>query len=230
MRIARFAAGGDPQYGIVELAEDGGKNPGTVAMLTGDPIAMPVQLTGERRPLADVRLLAPVIPRSKVVGVGKNYAAHAAEMGGDVPKTPLTFFKPNTSVIGPGDPIVLPRRQRAPQLRGRTRRGHRPDLPRCPRSARARGDLRLHRGQRRHRARPAAHRRAVGPGQGLRHVLPARPVDHHPPEPGRGRRSGDPDHASTTSCGRTVGPATWSSRSPTWWPTSPRTRRCCPAT
>ena len=50
MRIARFAVGGDPQYGIVELAGDGGKNPDTVSTLSGDPIAMPVQLTGERRP------------------------------------------------------------------------------------------------------------------------------------------------------------------------------------
>ncbi len=108
MRIARFASGGDPQYGIVELAEDGGKHPGTVAVLTGDPIAMPVQLTGERKDLDGVRLLAPVIPRSKVVAVGKNYAAHAKEMGGEVPKTPLIFFKPNTSVIGPDDLIVYP--------------------------------------------------------------------------------------------------------------------------
>ena len=77
-------------------------------MLTGDPIAMPVQLTGERKELDAIRLLAPVIPRSKVVGVGRNYAAHAAEMGNEVPQTPLTFFKPNTSVIGPGEPIIHP--------------------------------------------------------------------------------------------------------------------------
>ncbi|GAA2102777.1 fumarylacetoacetate hydrolase family protein [Microlunatus panaciterrae] len=108
MRIARFSAGGDPQYGIVELAADGGEHPDTVSALTGDPIATPVQLTGERRPLADVRLLAPVIPRSKVVGVGRNYAAHAAELGNEVPGTPLTFFKPNTSVIGPDEAIIYP--------------------------------------------------------------------------------------------------------------------------
>ncbi|HET6758182.1 MAG TPA: Rv2993c-like domain-containing protein, partial [Propionibacteriaceae bacterium] len=108
MRIARFAAGGDPQYGVVELAEDGGPNPDTVSVLTGDPMAMSVKLTGERRGLDDVRLLAPVIPRSKIVAVGRNYAAHAAEMSEEIPKTPLTFFKPNTSVIGPGEPIVLP--------------------------------------------------------------------------------------------------------------------------
>ena len=78
-------------------------------MLTGDPIAMRVQPTGERKELDGVRLLAPVIPRSKVVGIGRNYAAHAAELGNEVPVTPLTFLKPNTSVIGPGEPIVYPK-------------------------------------------------------------------------------------------------------------------------
>ncbi len=108
MRIARFSVGGDPQFGIVELAEDGGKHPDSISVLTGDPIAMPVQLTGERRELESVRLLAPVIPRSKIVAVGRNYAAHAKELGNEVPDTPLTFFKPNTAVIGPGDAIVYP--------------------------------------------------------------------------------------------------------------------------
>lgn len=108
MRVARFSTGGDPQYGVVELAEDGGPNPDSISVLTGDPLAVDVQLTGERVPLDRARLLAPVIPRSKVVAVGKNFAAHAAEMGGEVPDSPLIFLKPNTSVIGPGDAIVHP--------------------------------------------------------------------------------------------------------------------------
>ncbi|GAB3925336.1 2-hydroxyhepta-2,4-diene-1,7-dioate isomerase [Microlunatus endophyticus] len=108
MRIARFSAGSDPQYGIVELAVDGGEHPDTVSALTGDPLATKVQLTGQRFPLADVRLLAPVIPRSKVVGVGRNYAEHAAELGNEIPETPLIFLKPNTSVIGPEEAIVYP--------------------------------------------------------------------------------------------------------------------------
>jgi 2-keto-4-pentenoate hydratase/2-oxohepta-3-ene-1,7-dioic acid hydratase in catechol pathway len=108
VRIARFATGGDPQYGVVELAEDGGRYPDTVSVLTGDPMAMSVKLTGERQKLDGIRLLAPVIPRSKIVAVGRNYAAHAAEMSEEIPKTPLTFFKPNTSVIGPGEPIIYP--------------------------------------------------------------------------------------------------------------------------
>ncbi len=111
MRIVRFAAAGqDPTYGILELEVDGGEHPDSVATLTNDPLAgVAVNYTGERHLLEDVRLLAPVIPRSKVVGVGRNYADHAAEMGTEVPVgAPLLFFKPNTSVIGPGEAIVIP--------------------------------------------------------------------------------------------------------------------------
>ena len=102
MRIARFTTGQDPRYAVVEDDE--------LVVITGDPIYTPIQPTGERVRLDGdgVRLLAPVIPRSKIVGVGRNYAEHAAEMGDDVPTSPLLFLKPNTSVIGPDDPIVLP--------------------------------------------------------------------------------------------------------------------------
>ena len=108
MRVARFSHGGETAFGVVELEADGGPNPETVAVVTGDPLAGPVHYTGERVALADVRLLSPVIPRSKVVAVGRNYAAHAAELGNEVPEIPLTFFKPNTSVVGPGEAIVHP--------------------------------------------------------------------------------------------------------------------------
>jgi 2-keto-4-pentenoate hydratase/2-oxohepta-3-ene-1,7-dioic acid hydratase in catechol pathway len=77
-----------------------------------------VQFTGERLPLGDVRLLAPVIPRSKIVGVGRNYADHAAEFGQAVPEEPLLFLKPNTAVIGPGDAIVLPRQSHEVHFEG----------------------------------------------------------------------------------------------------------------
>ncbi|HEY3003646.1 MAG TPA: fumarylacetoacetate hydrolase family protein, partial [Kribbellaceae bacterium] len=107
MRIARFSVDDEPRYGVVESADPDGLE-GTVAVLDSDPLYRPVQLTGERLPLADVRLLAPVIPRSKVVCVGRNYAAHASELGHDVPKEPLIFLKPNTAVIGPRDGIVYP--------------------------------------------------------------------------------------------------------------------------
>src|SRR5580692_5508010 len=63
-------------------------------------------------PVAEVRLLAPVDP-GKIVCVGRNYAAHAAELGNEVPKEPLIFLKPPSAIIGPGEPIVLtPQSQR----------------------------------------------------------------------------------------------------------------------
>ncbi|TDW54735.1 fumarylacetoacetate hydrolase family protein [Kribbella pratensis] len=107
MRIARFSVDDEPKYGVVETDDPEGLV-GTVNVLDSDPLYRPVQFTGERLQLADVRLLAPVIPRSKVVGVGRNYAAHAQELGNDVPEQPLIFLKPNTSVIGPRDGIVYP--------------------------------------------------------------------------------------------------------------------------
>jgi 2-keto-4-pentenoate hydratase/2-oxohepta-3-ene-1,7-dioic acid hydratase in catechol pathway len=45
---------------------------------------------------------------SKIIGIGRNYVEHARELGNEVPKVPILFFKPPTSLIGPGDPIVLP--------------------------------------------------------------------------------------------------------------------------
>lgn len=106
MRIARFTTGSDPRFALVE----GAPGDEELVVVSGDPLYQPTQPTGERIRLAEdgVRLLAPVIPRSKVVGVGRNYAEHAAELGNAVPAAPLLFLKPNTSVIGPDDPIVLP--------------------------------------------------------------------------------------------------------------------------
>ena len=107
MRIARYTTGQDPTYGIVTEDENGAV---VIAEVQGDPLYQPIAYTGVQVPLDDARLLAPVIPRSKVVGIGKNYADHVAEMGGGQPPSePLVFLKPNTSVVGPGDPIVLPR-------------------------------------------------------------------------------------------------------------------------
>jgi len=102
--VARFAGDDDPRFGLI--GDEGGV--ATVAVLKGDPLYAGIEFTGEKIPLDDVRLLAPVIPRSKVVCVGKNYAAHAAEMGSAAPTEPLLFLKPNTSVIGPGEPIFYP--------------------------------------------------------------------------------------------------------------------------
>ena len=107
MRIVRFSPprdsqlGNDPLFGIVE--ED------TIQVIASDPLYAGIFKREERIPLESVRLLSPVLPRSKVVCIGKNYADHAAEMGGEVPKEPIIFIKPNTSVIGPNDVIQWPK-------------------------------------------------------------------------------------------------------------------------
>ena len=101
MKVARFARGsGEPQYGIVDDSD--------LVVLSGDPLFHGLDTTGERIPLDQVKLLAPVIPRSKVICVCMNYAEHAQDMGHEGPDNPLIFLKPNTSVVGPGDPIVIP--------------------------------------------------------------------------------------------------------------------------
>ena len=95
-------------FGVVEGpgAEDGAVDGSAVAELAGHPFG-PIAFTGIRRPLSAVKLLAPVLP-SKVVAIGKNYAEHASEMGGEVPERPLIFLKPSTAVTGPAEPISYP--------------------------------------------------------------------------------------------------------------------------
>jgi len=77
VRVARFTSGDDqPRFGVI--GERDGES--VLAVLTGDPLYAGIELTGQSLPLDDVRLLAPLIPRSKVVGIGRNYADHAAEL------------------------------------------------------------------------------------------------------------------------------------------------------
>ncbi|MGH2582926.1 MAG: fumarylacetoacetate hydrolase family protein [Anaerolineales bacterium] len=58
-------------------------------------------------PMSDVKLLPPAIP-SKIICVGRNYVAHSQEHNVDVPEVPLLFLKPPSTIIGPGDTILLP--------------------------------------------------------------------------------------------------------------------------
>ena len=111
MRIARFTTGEDPQYGVVTGDVDENGIPAddcVVVALNGDPLYVGLHLSQKEYPLGEVRLLSPVLPRSKVIGIGRNYADHAAELGNDLPAEPLMFMKPNTAVIGPDDPIMYP--------------------------------------------------------------------------------------------------------------------------
>jgi len=114
VRIARYSYGGDVQFGIVEgSVEDpaGGSVAGaaegaTIEAIDGHPFGLPAR-SGHRVPLADVRLLAPMLP-SKVVAVGRNYVDHAKELGNAAPTAPMLFHKPATSVVGPHDLIQMP--------------------------------------------------------------------------------------------------------------------------
>jgi len=116
VRIARFSTQGVPRFGVLEGEGASGDDPDSLeglegsvlAVVDGDPLVHGISFTGDRVPFVDARLLAPVIPRSKVVAVGRNYAEHAAELGNEVPPEPLFFIKPNTSVVGPADPVVYP--------------------------------------------------------------------------------------------------------------------------
>ncbi len=100
MKIARFSHQDAIKDGIVDCTD--------LVVLDGDPLFAGFDTTGERVPLADAALLAPVIPRSKVVAVGRNYRDHATEFGNAVSTEPILFLKPNTAVVGPGDVIVRP--------------------------------------------------------------------------------------------------------------------------
>ncbi|MFI7576400.1 fumarylacetoacetate hydrolase family protein [Micromonospora sp. NPDC049497] len=106
MRIARFAHAKGMSFGVVEGEAEAGPAGLTIAEIEGHPFGQ-IQFSGARWALSDVRLLSPILP-SKVVCVGRNYAEHAAEHGSEVPKEPLLFLKPSTSVIGPRDAIRLP--------------------------------------------------------------------------------------------------------------------------
>ncbi|QGV78306.1 fumarylacetoacetate hydrolase family protein [Streptomyces ficellus] len=107
MRIARFSIDGNVAFGAVEGDSAPGEKDGLVLdIIKGIPYG-DFELSGTKVPLSKVRLLPPVLP-NKVVAIGRNYAEHAAELGHDVPDVPVAFFKPTTSVIGPGDAIEYP--------------------------------------------------------------------------------------------------------------------------
>lgn len=113
MKVARFSYENEISFGVLDEREDG---PGIeLVELAGDPLVVGYETTGRRIALDDVRLLAPVIPRSKIVCVGKNYLDHVEEMkhvtglGNEAPPAePLLFLKPNTSIVGPDETIVRP--------------------------------------------------------------------------------------------------------------------------
>ena len=102
MRLGRIAS----PDGVAFVSIEGEQDEAIAREIAEHPFGTPT-FTGRQWPLADVRLLAPILA-SKVVCIGKNYAAHVAEMGGAAPPEPVIFLKPNTAIVGPNATIQLP--------------------------------------------------------------------------------------------------------------------------
>ena len=98
MKIVRFAVGTKAGYGILSGE--------SIQAIEGRPFRS-IRPAERHYPLSQVKLLSPCTP-SKVVCVGLNYLSHARETNARLPKTPLLFLKPSTSVIGPEDSIIYP--------------------------------------------------------------------------------------------------------------------------
>lgn len=104
MRIARLrrsSPGQSDQSNFYQLTETHAERYDKAPYLGG-------RLTGERSSWNESELMAPAVP-SKVVCIGRNYAAHAKELGHEVPKEPLLFLKAPSAIIGPGESIALPK-------------------------------------------------------------------------------------------------------------------------
>ena len=98
MKIVRFAVDGKARYGILRNQ--------SIQAIDGKPFRQ-IKLTDQYYQRNQVKLLAPCQP-SKIIAMGLNYHNHAKELNSPVPNSPLTFLKPPTAVIGPGDDIVYP--------------------------------------------------------------------------------------------------------------------------
>ncbi|MDX9733214.1 MAG: fumarylacetoacetate hydrolase family protein [Thermoanaerobaculia bacterium] len=99
MRFLRYDDGGLPRWGRLEA--------GRVTPLDGAPWSGG-EADGPARPYAELDLLPPVPPGGKVLCIGRNYLAHAKELGNEVPAEPLVFLKPSTSLLPHGGTVVLP--------------------------------------------------------------------------------------------------------------------------
>ncbi len=108
MKIVRYQEGSTSKCGAIEE--------GNVREMDGDPYG-PFHLTSKIKKVEEVRLLVPCLP-SKIVAIGLNYRDHAEEVKLEIPKEPILFLKPSTSVIGPGEAIVFPKMSRRVDYEG----------------------------------------------------------------------------------------------------------------
>ena len=195
VRIARFSRDDTVAYGVVQ-GRPGRRRvrrdrPGHRRADHRQAAGPPVRGRHRQRPLHRAELSGRRRPAARP-GPADQGRRHRQELrrarqgdGRRPPDEPVMFLKPSTSVIGPGEAVGLPGQAvRAGRLRGRAGGGHRPACRDVP-PERVSEVTRLHLRQRRDRAGPAGQGRAVDPGQGLRQVLPARPVDRDRPGPVR---------------------------------------------
>lgn len=111
MKYCRFQFNGQAQYGLVESVA--GKDAIVRILLTppeeadGDMESLRTRRI-EAIPLEEAKLLVPVRP-TKICCMGRNYREHAAELGHEVPKEPLIFFKPPSSLLAPGGTVRRPK-------------------------------------------------------------------------------------------------------------------------
>lgn len=102
MKIARLSLTEGPRFAVVDDA-------GNYHVISGDPIYSKIEQTGQVIPAADANLVAPMLPRSKVIGIGGNFNEdRTMPAAGESPRDGQTFLKPNTSVVGPNVPITIP--------------------------------------------------------------------------------------------------------------------------
>ncbi|MFY9263543.1 MAG: fumarylacetoacetate hydrolase family protein [Actinomycetaceae bacterium] len=100
MKIARLSLSQGPRFAVVDESEN-------YHVLAGDPLYSGFETTGQVLGAEDVNLVAPMIPRSKVVGLGGTFHQEG-QPAPDRSKAPVTFLKPNTAVVGPNVPITEP--------------------------------------------------------------------------------------------------------------------------
>ena len=98
MKLLRYSYNDKIQNGILEKD--------IIKRIKGDFFSG-FQITEDEINLNSVKLLSPTTP-SKIVAVGLNYVDHAKELKMEIPKNPIIFIKPASTVIGPEDPIIYP--------------------------------------------------------------------------------------------------------------------------
>ncbi len=99
MKIVRYQDGLKINWGVIEG--------NAIREMDGDPFGH-FHLTSGMKKMGEIKLLSPCLP-TKIVALGLNYRDHAEEVKMPIPKEPLLFMKPSTSVIGPGEGIIHPK-------------------------------------------------------------------------------------------------------------------------